>query len=96
MKWENGNTNILPKDADPELYEIIGLLANAELTSDPNQAVQVRVYVPWHESSRKYIPDETVFLKLSDGDVERIIELYKNLEDSLFFQDVVPEEYIIN
>ncbi|MCR5610237.1 MAG: hypothetical protein K6F68_00185 [Clostridiales bacterium] len=74
--FSGNNSKLLPKDADPEVYEMIKMLANAELSDDPENALQVTVYVSWHkEKNISYSSEKVIYLKLSDEDLSRIRDL---------------------
>lgn len=74
--YNGGNQPLLPKDADPEIYEIIKILANAGLSNDPNNAFQISVYLEWFSENSFMGRSEKIFyLNISDADLERIYEL---------------------
>ncbi len=79
--YSNYETAKLPKDTDPEYYEILEILTSAKLAdeTDVEKAFMVNVTAAWHESndprSMLFGSERTVFLKLSDEDYLRIAEL---------------------
>lgn len=76
-KCMNGdNPTVFPKDADPELYEIIKILANAELSNDPANALQISIYIEWYGDYKLADRGNKIFyLNISDSELERIYEL---------------------
>lgn len=76
----------LPKDTDPEFYEVIKILSEAELTAgrDTDKAFMITVEVGWHESAPYellYGSTTTLFISVSDEDYTRIFELMKQHEE---------------
>ena len=77
----------LPKDTDPEYYEILQILADASLTEDYSEGVLVSVSTSYYINKNTGELEQDYFdtfhkyvVKLSQSDYERIMTLYSQHE----------------
>lgn len=90
--FSNFGEDKLPKDTDPEYYEIIEMLCSAELTDRSNaNAFMVTVSAEWVNPDFSSLDmssiftggSRTIFLNISDEDYSRIVELIRLHDERL-------------